>query len=90
MAPCSTWRCVALFFNNVAAAPAQFSDDNTRKTAGRSTVEGAPAADESMREGSPELLPAVPSAVNSLAWSTTAERLYTGDTVGFVRVRANN
>lgn len=65
MAPCSTWRCVALFYNN-----------NTAPThVAGSIVEGSSAKGP---------LP-VPSAVNSLAWSSVEEHLLTGDTAGFVK-----
>lgn len=71
MAPSSEWRCVALFFNNTAA-PANAAAAMNRKGAGVGSSQG----------GAP-----VPAAVNSLAWSSLEERLFTADTVGFVKVR---
>ncbi len=81
MAPSSEWRCVALFFNNTtapthaAAAAFAYADD---LSADGLLQAGLGAG------GSPQGIP-VPAAVNSLAWSSLEERLFTADTVGFVK-----
>lgn len=84
MAPSSEWRCVALFFNNTtapthataaAAATAACADDLSADGLLQAGV-GA--------EGPLQGIP-VPAAVNSLAWSSLEERLFTADTVGFVK-----
>eukprot|EP00904_Undaria_pinnatifida_P007638 jgi/Undpi1/4003/HiC_scaffold_16.g07371.m1 len=66
MAPTSTWKCVALFVNNITCP--------TRVVG--SLIGGGAAKDGSL----------VPSAVNSLAWSSVEGRLFTGDTDGVVKV----
>lgn len=71
--PSSTWRCVALFFNNTTIS----------MPAASCLSEG----EEGTGGGSQDV--PVPAAVNSLAWSSLEERLFTGDTVGFVKVTRN-
>ncbi|CBJ27442.1 WD40 domain containing protein [Ectocarpus siliculosus] len=72
MAPSSEWRCVALFFNN---------NTSPSNAAPAFPGEGLGVGGCSQGQEAP-----VPAAVNSLAWSSLEERLFTGDTVGFVKV----
>ncbi|CAM9317439.1 unnamed protein product [Ectocarpus sp. 4 AP-2014] len=72
MAPSSEWRCVALFFNN--------------NTAPSHAAHAFPGEGLGVGECSQGQEVPVPAAVNSLAWSSLEERLFTGDTVGFVKV----
>lgn len=76
MAPSSEWRCVALLFNN-NTAPSHAAPAFSGEGLG---VGGCSQGQE---------VP-VPAAVNSLAWSSLEERLFTGDTVGFVKVGSKN
>ena len=82
MAPSSEWRCVALFFNNTtapihlaAAATTAYTDGMSADGLLQATMGG-----EEPLQGIP-----VPAAVNSLAWSSREDRLFTADTVGFVK-----
>ncbi|CAM9385557.1 unnamed protein product, partial [Ectocarpus sp. 8 AP-2014] len=72
MAPSSEWRCVALFFNN---------NTSPSRAAPAFPGEGLGVGGCSQGQETPVL-----AAVNSLAWSSLEERLFTGDTVGFVKV----
>lgn len=76
MAPSSEWRCVALFFNN--------------NTAPSHAAPAFPGEGMGVGECSQGQEVPVPAAVNSLAWSSLEERLFTGDTVGFVKVGSKN
>ncbi|CAB1111910.1 unnamed protein product [Ectocarpus sp. CCAP 1310/34] len=71
MAPSSEWRCVALFFNN-----------NTAPSHAAPAFPGEGLGVGGCSEG--QEVP-VSAAVNSLAWSSLEERLFTGDTVGKAR-----
>lgn len=73
MAPYSEWRCVALFCNNTTVPMHAASCLSEGRSGGRGDSQKVP----------------VPAAVNSLGWSSLEERLFTGDTVGFVKVRNN-
>ncbi|CAM9941486.1 unnamed protein product [Ectocarpus sp. 12 AP-2014] len=72
MAPSSEWRCVALFFNNNTAPP-----HAAHAFPGEGLGVGGCSQGQKV---------SVPAAVNSLAWSSLEERLFTGDAVGFVKV----